>query len=167
MAASRLSALAAAAVAVFLAASLPSSQGTGLVSLFGWVGVGALVFGLVVGHRGAVSASAVAFVIRSALMAPFDIALFPPLWAYVFLVVLMIELAGASFVFRSRPADRAHLVARALAAGLLAAALVETLATLSAGADASGVLVRVAGIAAVVIASGFVAGAWRRSGLGG
>ena len=167
MAAARLSALAAVVLAVWLAASLPPSQGSGLVSLVGWVGVALLIAGLAMGFRGAVTATAVAFVIRSAVMAPFDLDLFPPLWAQVLTIVLIVELASASFTFRSRPADPALVLVGALTASVLAAAAVQVLAMLVEVTVASGVLVRVAGVAAVVIAAGWVTRVWRRSGLSG
>ena len=167
MAPARLSALAAVLVALWLAATLPPSQGSGLVSLIGWVGAGILAFGLVVGYRGGVAGAALSFVIRSALMAPFDIEMFPPLWAQALLIVLMVELAGASLTLRTRPADPLLLLTRALTTSVLAAGLVQTLAALVVGAEATGVLVRVAGVAAVVIAAGWVTRVWRRSGLSG
>jgi hypothetical protein len=163
----RLSALGAVVVAVWMAATLPASQGSGLVALIGWVGAGVLAFGLVVGYRGAVAGAAVSFVIRSAVMSPFDVEIFPPLWAQTLLIVLMVELAGASFTFRSRPADPLLVLTRALTTSVLAAALVQILGMLIEGAEASGVLVRVAGVAAVVIAAGWVTRIWRRSGLSG
>jgi hypothetical protein len=76
-------------------------------------------------------------------------------------------LAGASFLFRTRPADPLLVLSRALTASVLAAALVQALAVLVEGAVATGVLVRAAGIAAVVIGAGWVTRIWRRSGLPG
>jgi hypothetical protein len=154
-------------IAVWLAATLPPSQGSGLVALIGWVGTVVLGFGLLVGYRGAVAGAAVAFVVRSALMTPFEIELFPPLWAQTLLIVLVIELAAASFVLRSRPADPRLLVTRALTVAVLAAGLTQILAMLVEGAVATGLLVRVAGVAAVVIAAGWVTRVWQRSGLSG
>ena len=167
MAPARLSALGAVVVAVWMAATLPVSQGSGLVALIGWVGAGVLAFGLVVGYRGAVAGAAVSFVIRSAVMSPFDVEIFPPLWAQALLIVLMVELASASFTFRSRPADPLLVITRALTTSVLAAALVQVLVVLIEGAEATGVLVRVAGVAAAVIAAGWVTRVWRRSGLSG
>jgi hypothetical protein len=154
-------------IAVWLAATLPASQGSGLVALIGWVGTVVLGFGLLVGYRGAVAGAAVAFVVRSALMTPFEIELFPPLWAQTLLIVLVIELAAASFVLRSRPADPRLLVTRALTVAVLAAGLTQILAMLVEGAVATGLLVRAAGVAAVVIAAGWVTRVWQRSGLSG
>jgi hypothetical protein len=54
-----------------------------------------------------------------------------------------------------------------LTTSVLAAALVQILVVLIEGAEATGVLVRVAGIAAVVVAAGWVTRVWRRSGLSG
>lgn len=167
MAAARLSALASVVLAVWLAASLPATQGSGIVSLIGWLGAAVLVVGLVMGYRGAVSATAVAFVLRTAVAAPFEIELFPPIWAQVLLIVLVVELASASFTFRNRPADPVLIVARIMTAALGATALVQILVLLVEGAEASGTLVRVAGVAALVIAAGWVTRVWRRSGLSG
>jgi len=167
MAPARLSALAAVVAAVFLSASLPPSQGSGIVSLVGWLGVALLIAGLALGYRGAVTATAVAFVLRSALADPFDVALFPPLWAQALLIVLIVELAGASFTFRTRPADPVLFLARSLMVSVAAAALVHALAVIVEGADATGLLVRVAGVASLVIAAGWVTRVWRRSGLSG
>ena len=167
MAQARLSALGASLIAIWLAATLPSAPGSGPVSLIGWLGAGALVLGLTVGYRGAVAGAAVAFVVRVALMTTFDVPMSPPLWAHTLLVVLMVELAGASFLFRTRPADPLLVMSRALTASVLAAALVQALAVLSEAMTATGVLVRVAGIAAVVIGAGWVTRIWRRSGLPG
>ncbi|MGH8952311.1 MAG: hypothetical protein ACRDX9_12870 [Acidimicrobiia bacterium] len=167
MAPARLSALAAVVAAVFLSAALPPSQGSGIVSLVGWLGVALLIAGLALGYRGAVAATAVAFVVRSALAAPFDVVLFPRLWAQALLIVFIIEMAGASFTFRTRPADPVLVLARGLMVSVAAAALVQALAVIVEGAEATGVLVRVAGVAAVVIAAGWVTRVWRRSGLSG
>lgn len=167
MAPARLTALVAVALAVGLAASLPSSPGAGLVSIFGWVGAGMLIVGLFAGYRSAVSAAAVAFVVRLAVMAPFDVDLRPPLWVQAMLLVLMIEFAGASFTLRTRPADLSHIVGRALFSALLASALVQVMADLVEGAEATGVLVRAAGVGALVVAAGWVIRIWRRSGLSG
>jgi hypothetical protein len=89
------------------------------------------------------------------------------MWAQTLLIVLMVELAGASFTFRSRPADPRLVLTRALTTSVLAAALVEVLVVLIEGAEATGVLVRVAGVAAVVVAAGWVTRVWRSSGLSG
>jgi hypothetical protein len=163
----RLSALGASVIAIWLAATLPSAPGSGPVSLIGWLGAGVLVLGMAVGYRGAVAGAAVSFVVRVALMSSFDVPMSPPLWAHTLLIVLMVELAGASFLFRTRPVDPLLVLNRALTASVLAAALVQALAVLAQGAAATGVLVRAAGIAAVVIGAGWVTRIWRRSGLPG
>ena len=167
MAPARLSALAAVVAAVFLSAAVPPSQGAGIVSLVGWLGVALLITGLALGYRGAVAATAMAFVLRSALAAPFDVVLFPRLWAQALLIVFIVEMAGASFTFRTRPADPVLVLARGLMVAVAAAALVQALSVIVEGAEATGVLVRVAGVAAVVIAAGWVTRVWRRSGLSG
>jgi len=167
MATARLSALAAVMISVWLAAALPISQGAGIVSLIGWTGVVLLLSGLTFGLRGGISAAAVAFVIRIGTVAPLDVELYPPLWAQVLLIVLMVEMASASFAFRSRPVDPLLIVVRGLATALGAAALVQVLALLLEGVEASGTLVSLAGVTAVVVGAGWITRVWRRSGLGG
>jgi hypothetical protein len=167
VAAARLSALASVLVAIGLAASLPVSQGTGIVALVGWIAVVLLVLGLVMGYRGGVSAAAVAFVIRTAVVAPLEVELYPSVWAQVLLIVLMVELASASFTLRSRSGDPVLILVRGVTIALGAAAMVQILVLLMEGAEASGTLVRVAGVTAVVIAAGWVTRIWRRSGLSG
>ncbi len=167
MATARLTALGSVLVAIGLAASLPVSQGAGIAALVGWMAVVLLVLGLVMGYRSGVSAAVVAFVIRTAVVAPFEVDLYPPIWAQVLLIVLMVELASASFTFRSRPADPVLVLVRGMTIALGAAAMVQILVLLMEGAVASGTLVRVAGVTAVVIAAGWVTRIWRRSGLSG
>jgi hypothetical protein len=167
VAAARLSALASVLVAIGLAASLPVSQGTGIVALVGWIAVVLLVLGLVMGYRGGVSAAAAAFVIRTAVVAPLEVELYPSVWAQVLLIVLMVELASASFTLRSRSGDPVLILVRGVTIALGAAAMVQILVLLMEGAEASGTLVRVAGVTAVVIAAGWVTRIWRRSGLSG
>lgn len=167
MAAARLSALASVLAAIGIAASLPVSEGAGIVALVGWMAVVLLVLGLVMGYRGGVSAAAVAFVIRTALVAPLEIDLYPPVWAQVLLIVLIVELASASFSLRNRPGDPVLIVVRGVTIALGAAAMVQILVLLMEGAEASGTLVRVAGVTAVVIAAGWVTRIWKRSGLNG
>ncbi len=165
MASARLSALASVLVAIGLAASLPISQGAGIVALVGWMAVVLVLLGLVMGYRGGVSAAAIAFVIRTAVVAPLEVDLYPPVWAQVLLIVLMVELASASFTLRSRSRDPVLILVRGVTIALGAAAMVQILVLLMEGAEASGTLVRVAGVTAVVIAAGWVTRIWRRSGL--
>lgn len=167
MAPARLSALASVLVAIGLAVSLPFSQGTGIVALVGWMAVVLLLLGLVIGYRGGVSAAAVAFVIRTAIVAPLEVDLYPSVWAQALLIVLMVELASASFTLRSRSRDPVLILVRGTTIALGAAAMVQVLVLLMEGAEASGTLVRVAGVTAVVIAAGWVTRIWRRSGLSG
>jgi hypothetical protein len=138
-----------------------------VVSLIGWVGVAVLAIGLVLGYRGGVPAAGVAFVLRDAVVAPLNVDLFPPVWAQVLLIVLMIEFASASFTLRSRRADPVLIVARGVMAALGASALAQILLALLEGAEATGTLVRVTGIAALVISAGWITRVWRRSGLPG
>jgi hypothetical protein len=119
------------------------------------------------GYRGGVVVAAMAFVLRAAVLGALGVELSPALWAQTLLIVLMVELAGVSFAERHRPGDLWFQLGRGVAVALGAAAVVETLAVFLETASATGILVRVAGIAAAVIAIGWVTRVWRRSGLTG
>lgn len=79
----------------------------------------------------------------------------------------MIELASASFTFRSRPADPTTVIGRAMVVALGAVGITHTLALLVGVADATGILVRAIDVAALVDAAGWVTWIWRKSGLSG
>lgn len=165
--AARLSAAASVALAVGLALSTPAGEGAGIVAMIGWSGVALLVFGLVYGMRGSITAAAVAFVMRVAVDATLPVDLTMPIWVSTLLIVLMVEFGAASFTFRSRPADPIHVVGRALAVGLAAMGVTQMLAVMVGLADAAGILVRAVGVGAVVLSAGWVTWSWRRSGLSG
>jgi hypothetical protein len=165
VAAARLTAL----IAVLAGAALASAQEVprtaGIALMVGWTGAVLLAVGLVVGYRGAVSVAAVAFVLRAAILSGFEQDLTPPLWAQAALIVLMVEMASASLSLRARPADPGFLVLRGVAVALGAAAVVEALGLALDGAEASGILVRIVGVVALVAATGWVTRIWRKSGL--
>lgn len=165
MATARLSAFASVLIGVVLAVSQPVPKIAGIAALIGWAGAVLLAAGLVLGYRAAITVAAVSFVIRVAVLAPLQVGLQPPLWAQALLIVLMVELAAISFTLRTRPGDPLRLLFRAITAALGASVLVEGTALLLGVTTASGTLVRVAGITAVVIAVGWVTRVWRRSGL--
>ncbi|GEM_PF-2183718 len=167
MATARLSALGSVLAATILVVYQPVPRIAGIAALIGWAGAALLAAGLAMGYRGAVSVAAVAFVIRIAVLAPLEVELRPPIWAQALLIALLVELAGMSFTLRSRPGDPLRLVVRGVTAALGAAVLVEVLAVLLGVTTASGTLVRVAGMTAVVVAAGWVTRVWRRSGLSG
>jgi hypothetical protein len=167
LASARLSALAAVAIAVWLAVALPVSQGAGIVTLIGLSGVALLALGLTLGLHGGVTAAAVAFVTRSAVATTMSVEVHPPLWAQVLLIVLMVELASGSFALRSRPGDPMLIVARGLTTALVAAVLVQVLVLLVEGVEARGTLVSLAGVTAGVLAAGWVTRVWHRSGVSG
>jgi hypothetical protein len=167
MATARLTALAAVLVAMALAVAQPVPRVAGIGLLLGWAGTVFLAVGLVMGYRGGVVVAAMAFVLRAAVLGALGVELSPPLWAQTLLIVLMVELAGVSFAERHRPGDLWLQLGRGVAVALGAAAVVETLAVFLETASATGILVRVAGIAAAVIAIGWVTRVWRRSGLTG
>lgn len=138
---------------------------SGLVSLIGWVTVGLLIVGLVIGHRGAVAAVAVGFTMRLGLVGAMGGPIAPELWVQALVLVLTIEAAAISFTLRVRPVDPLVVMLRGLTTALGAAVAVQILGQLVAGTETGGLLVRVAGIAALVLAAGWVIRTWRKSGL--
>lgn len=165
--AARLTALASIAAGVGLAAAAPTGHGTGLSALIGWVGAATLAFGLILGLSGGLAVAALAFVLREAVIATVPNAQGLPLWATTLLIVLMVEFGSASLTFRRRPADLIHMTGRALATAIGAMGITQIMAVGVGATDASGVLVRAIGVTAVVVASGWVVLAWRRSGAAG
>lgn len=161
--AARLAGLLSVVLAVTLAI-LTSPSGTGSVAILGWIAIALLATGLVVGHRGGVSALSVGFVLRLALLGAIGAPIQPDLWLQVLLLTLSIEAASLSFTLRIRPVDPLTAMLRGLTTALIAAALVEIMEILVVGTETSGILVKTAGIAALVIATGWVIRTWRRSG---
>lgn len=162
--AARLTAL----LSVLLAATLMLVSypgGNGFVSLLGWFTVAMLAAGLIMGHRGGVSALTVGFVVRLGLVVAFGLPVQPDIWVQALLLTLAVETASLSFTLRVRPVDPLTELVRGVGTALIVAGLVAVMAILVAGAEASGVLVRIAGVAALVVAAGWVARTWRRSGL--
>ncbi len=158
----------AALLSVALAATLilaTSAAGEGLIALIGWVAVGLLAAGLLLGHRGGLTALSVGYVLRLGLMSAMEAPIQPDLWTQVLLLTLAIEAGSVSFTLRLRPADPLPVMVRGVGTALVASSLVRVMELLVAGAETSGVLVRVAGIAALVVAAGWVTTMWRRSGL--
>jgi hypothetical protein len=138
---------------------------SGLVALVGWVTIGLLALGLVVGHQGAVAAVAVGFILRLGLIGAVGAPIVPDLWVQTALLILVIETASISFTLRVRPIDPLVVMLRAVTSALLAGVAVEMMQLLVSGTDTSGLLVRVAGVAALAVAGGWVIRTWRRSGL--
>lgn len=164
--AARLAALVSVALATTLIL-LTSTGGDGLIALMGWIAVALLGAGLMLGHRGGLTALSVGFVLRLGLMSAMDAPIQPDLWTQVLLLTLALEAGSVSFTLRMRPADPLSVMVRGVGTAFIAAGLVRVMELLVAGADTSGVLVRVAGIAALVVAAGWVTTLWRRSGLAG
>lgn len=158
-----------AALAVLLAVTLnlwsSPAGASGLVALLGWVTIGLLGVGLLIGHRGAVAALAVGFILRLGLIGAMDGPTEPDLWVQAVLLILAIEAASISFTLRVRPVDPLVAMLRSVTTALLAGVAVEVMGQLVNGTDTTGLLVRVAGVAALVIAAGWVIRTWRRSGL--
>jgi hypothetical protein len=140
---------------------------SGLVVLVGSVTIGLLALGLAIGHQGAVAAVAVGFILRLGLIGAVGAPIVPDLWVQTALLILVIETASISFTLRVRPIDPLVVMLRAVTSALLAGVAVEMMQLLVSGTDTSGLLVRVAGVAALVVAGGWVIRTWRRSGLVG
>jgi hypothetical protein len=79
------------------------------------------------------------------------------------LIVLIVEFATASFAARSHPLDPVLLVVQAVGTAIVVSGVVQVMGLLLEGAVASGVLVRAVGVAALIVAGGWVALIWRRS----
>lgn len=165
--AARVAGLLSVALAVTLNLASSPQGASGLVALVGWVTIALLAVGLVIGHRGGVGALAVGFVIRLGLLGAMGAAIVPELWVQAILLTLAIETAAISFTLRVRPVDPLTAFIRAATTALMAGAMVAVMEIVVAGTDTSGILVRVAGVAALVIAAGWVIRTWRRSGLVG
>lgn len=161
----------AALISVALATTLilvTSNPGDGLIALLGWIAVALLAAGLMLGHRGGLTALSVGFVVRLGLIAAMDApSIHPDLWTQVLLLTLALEAGSVSYTLRMRPADPVSVMVRGVGTALIASGLVRVMELLVAGAETSGVLVRVAGVAALVVAAGWVTTMWRRSGLAG
>jgi len=162
--AARLTALLSVSVAAALVA-LTDPGGNGFITLLGWMTVGLLTAGLVMGHRGGVTALAVGLVVRVGLVVAFDLPVEPEMWVQALLLTLSIETASISFTLRVRPVDPLTEMVRGVGTSIVVAGLVAAMGIVVAGASATGVLVRIAGIAALVVAAGWVINTWRRSGL--
>ncbi len=161
--AARLSAIASVALGFALVVTIPTGGGSGLAALVGWVGLLILVMGMLTGLRGSVTVAALAFVVQLVIVAGLPVGLALPLWLQTLLIVLVVEFADASLSYREHASDLVVGVGRALGIGLTASLLVQVMATLLAGSEASGALLRAAGVGAMVIACGWVVTAWRRS----
>jgi hypothetical protein len=162
--AARLTALLSVAVAAALVA-ITDPGGNGFITLLGWMTVGLLTAGLVMGHRGGVTALGVGFIVRIGLVVGFDLPLDPDIWVQALLLTLSIETASISFTLRVRPVDPLTEMVRGVGTSIVVAGIVGVMGIVVAGATATGVLVRVAGVAALVVAAGWVINTWRRSGL--
>lgn len=163
-AAARLAGLVSVGLAVALALAT-SPEPTGTVAMLGWATVALLIVGLVLGHEGGVVALALGFTLRLGLMGALGYPIQPDLWVQVVLLTLAIEVASISYALRVRPVDPIVSTVTAVGTALIAGGLVEVMEILVFSTDTNGVLVRTAGIAAMVIAAGWVIRTWRRSGI--
>jgi hypothetical protein len=161
----RLTAGVAVVLALALVASVPTANGSGLGALVGGVGVLMLTGGLLYGITASVTAAAVAFVIQLAIVSALPVTLSPPLWAQALLIVLIVEFATTSFTARSRQIDPIRVVVRAMGTAVVVSGVVQVLSLLLEGQELRGVLVRAVGVAALVVAGGWVALRWHRADL--
>lgn len=162
----RLSAFLASILALALVLSIPTAKGSGLGALVGGIGALLLVAGLIYGVSASITAAAVAFVLQLAIVSALPVALSPPLWAQALLIVLIVEFATASFAARSRQEDPILMVVRSVGTALAVGGVVQVSSLLLEGSAMSGVLVRAAGLAALIVAGGWVTLTWRRSSAG-
>lgn len=159
----RLSAFLASILALALVLSIPTAKGSGLGALVGGIGALLLVAGLIYGVSASITAAAVAFVLQLAIVSALPVALSPPLWAQALLIVLIVEFATASFAARSRQVDPILMVVRSVGTAVTVGGVVQVSSLLLEGSAVSGVLVRAAGLAALIVAGGWVTVIWRRS----
>ncbi len=161
----RLTAATAVILGLAMVLSVPIAKGAGLGALVGGVGLLVLVVGLLYGFTASVAAAAVGFVLQMAIISALPVALSPPLWAQALLIVLIVEFASASFAARTRLVDPIRIVARAMGTAVVVGGVVQVSSLLLEGSEVSGVLVRTVGVAALVLAGGWVALVWRRASL--
>lgn len=159
----RLTAGAAVILALALVASVPTAKGSGLGALVGGVGVLVLTVGLLYGLTASVTAAAVAFMLQLGIISALPVALAPPLWAQALLIVLIVEFASASLAARSRQIDPIRVVVRAMGTAVVVSGVVQVLSLLLEGPQLGGVLVRVVGVAALVLVGGWVALSWGKA----
>ena len=150
-------------LALALVASVPTAKGSGLGALIGGIGVLVLTIGLLYGLTASVTVAAVALVLQLGIISALPVALAPPLWAQALLIVLIVEFASASFAARSHQIDPIRVVVRAMGTAVVVSGVVQVMSLLLEGAQLGGVVVRVAGVAALVIVGGWVALSWRRA----
>ncbi|MGF1618668.1 MAG: hypothetical protein ACFCU2_12815 [Acidimicrobiia bacterium] len=162
--AARLTALLSVALAITLVL-VSDPGGNGFISLLGWIIVALLATGLIMGHRGGITALAVGFVVRLGLVVAFDLAVVPDMWVQALLLTLSVETASISFTLRVRPVDPLTELVRGVGTALIVGGLVAAMGIVVEGTDAGGILVSIAGVAALVVAAGWVVRTWRRSGL--
>ncbi|MDP9495666.1 MAG: hypothetical protein M3P87_10545 [Actinomycetota bacterium] len=162
----RLSAFLASILALALVLSIPTAKGSGLGALVGGIGALLLVAGLIYGVSASITAAAVAFVLQLAIVSALPVALSPPFWAQALLIVLIVEFATASFTARSRQVDPILMVVRSVGTAVTVGGVVQVSSLLLEGSAMSGVLVRAVGLAALIVAGGWVTLIWRRSSAG-
>jgi hypothetical protein len=161
--AARLSALISVALGFALVAAMPTGEGLGLAALVGWLGLAMLIVGMLTGIPGSITVAALAFVIQMLIATGLPVGLVQPLWVHTLLLVLTVEFGTASLAFRDHATDAIVVVGRAVGIGVTAAALAHLMGLLLVGSEVSGVLLRAAGIGAMVVAGGWVVHRWRRS----
>lgn len=163
MANARLTALVSIAAAAMLASLVPDVEGVTIAALVGWAGVAALGVGLWFGNQVGLTAAALAFVVRiaivSAVMGPPD----PPVWIQITLAVLAIELAVISVEARERPRPLPRALSRAALSTGLAFVTSVSLESAVYGASGGGLLLRVAAVVALVMVVGWLVTLWGKT----
>ena len=163
MAHARLIALASIVTAGVLASLSPHAEGVAVAILIGWAGVAALGIGLWFGAQAGLTAAALAFVVRIAVVSAVIGPPVPPVWIQITLAVLAIELAVISIEARDRPRPLVRALSRAALSTGIAFIAAVSLESAVYGASGGGLLLRVAAIVALVVLVGWVVTMWSRA----
>lgn len=163
MANARLTALVSIVAATVLALLVPDVEGVTIATFAGWAGVAALGLGIWFGTQAGVTAAALAFVVRiaivSAVMGPPD----PPVWVQITLAVLAIEMAVISIEVREHPRPLFRAMSRATLSTGIAFVTSVSLESAVYGASGGGLLLRVAAIVALVVVAGWLVTLWGKT----
>ena len=163
MALARLTGFGAILLGISLALFLPDVDGAPYAGLAGWMGAALLFIGVWFGEENAIVLAAITYAIKvtilSALTGPVD----PPVWAQALIVVLIVELASLSVEARVRGRLAGPALTRIAVAGTLAMIVSVGLEALVYGTEASGTVLRIGAVAAVVFLGGWLTMAWRRA----
>lgn len=163
MAFARLSAAGSLLIASGLAILVPNVRGVGLAALVGWAAVVVLAVGLGTGESTAVVLATTLFIVRIAMLAVLPAQVFPPPWIQAVMLVLIVELGALSLETRVRPRPVVIAVSGAGVSAVVATAVALVMESAVYGTESGGVLIRVAAIAALVLAGGWIMSLWHRT----